>query len=245
MIKYTVINKQIKEMNMFDNMFNGIMGKITAGYCRLSYNGRIAVKTSTGYKTYNEKTGNLTDCSNFVVDIADDFFMLMPTRKLKVGDIVMINGKPMYVLEVKGKNRVEVMSYEDASIKTVIPERHALLGRKFYGKIVSLIGSGFMSKSKGGFFKNMLKFKMMSSMLGGNSSSSNNSFGGLSNSSLPMLMLMSGGSMDGLFDGICEDDDDDDSSDAFSGIFGDDEEEDDDEEVVVKKATKKVAKKAK
>lgn len=228
---------------MFDNMFNGVMGKIAPGCCRLSLNGRIAVKTSSGYKTYNERTGNLTDCANFVLDLADDFFMLLPTRKLKPGDIVLINGKPMYVLEIKGKNRVEVMSYEDASIKTVIPERHALLGRKFYGKIVSLIGSGFMNKGKGGFFKNMLKFKMMSSMLGGSSKSDDSSFGfGSSNNALPMLMLMGGGSMDGLFDGICGDSDDEDEDEddsGFGGIFGDDDEDDADEEVVVKKATKK------
>ena len=57
---------------MFDNMFNGVIGKIQKGCCRLSMNGKIAIKTSDGYKVYNEKTGNLTNCSNFVLDIADD-----------------------------------------------------------------------------------------------------------------------------------------------------------------------------
>ena len=51
---------------MFDNMFNGIMGKIKSGCCRLGVNGRIAIKTSDGYKSYDPKTGNLTNCSNFV-----------------------------------------------------------------------------------------------------------------------------------------------------------------------------------
>ena len=72
---------------MFDNMFNGIMGKVKNGCCRLSMNGKIAIKTSDGYKVYNEKTGNLTNCSNFVLDIADDMFMLIPTRNLNPGDI--------------------------------------------------------------------------------------------------------------------------------------------------------------
>lgn len=50
---------------MFDNMFDGIMGKIKPGCCRLSMNGRVAVRTSDGtYKTYNPATGNLTNYSN-------------------------------------------------------------------------------------------------------------------------------------------------------------------------------------
>jgi len=101
---------------MFDNMFNGVMGKIKPGCCRLGMNGRIAIKTSDGYKTYDPKTGNVTNCSNFVLDACDDFFMVVPTRKLKPGDIVLINGKPMYILEVKAKNRVEAMNYEDSTI---------------------------------------------------------------------------------------------------------------------------------
>ena len=113
---------------MFDNIFNGVMGRLRPGCCRLSLNGRIAVKTNDGYKTYNPKTGNVTNCSNFVLDIADDLFMLIPTRTLKPGDIVIINGKPMYVLENKAKNRVEVMSYEDSSIKTVRKWLHGWQG---------------------------------------------------------------------------------------------------------------------
>ena len=205
---------------MLDNMFNGIMGKIAPGCCRLSMNGKIAIKTSDGYKAYDPKTGNLTNCANFVLDLADDLFMVMPTRKLKPGDIVLINGKPVYVLEIKSKNRVEVMSYEDSSIKTVIPERHAFLGRKFYGKIVSLMGNGF--NGKGGFFKNMLKFKMMSSMFGGGNSS-DSMFGG---NNMAMMMLMGNGGMDRLFNGICDDDDEDDSEDdnVFQNLMNDDDE---------------------
>lgn len=223
---------------MFDNMFNGVMGKIKPGCCRLGMNGRVAIKTTDGYKTYDPKTGNVTNCSNFVLDVADDLFMVIPTRKLNPGDIVLINGKPMYILEVKAKNRVEAMNYEDSTIQTVIPERHAIMGRRFYGKIVSLLGNGFGSK-KGGFFKNMLKLKMMSSMLG----NGDTNFGG---NGLAMMMLMGNGSMDGLFEGFADDDDDDDGS--VDNIFGniidsDDEEDDNDDETPVKTSAKKAVKK--
>lgn len=224
---------------MFESMFNGVMGKIKPGCCRLGMNGRIAIKTSDGYKTYDPKTGNVTNCNNFVLDIADDLFMLIPTRKLKEGDIVLINGKPMYIIEVKAKNRIEAMNYEDSTIQTVIPERHAIMGRRFYGKIVSLLGSGF-GAGKGGFFKNMLKLKMMSSMMGG-SSSTDGMFGG---NSLAMMMLIGNGSMDGLFDGFMDDEDDDSDVDIFSKFASDEDETEDGDIPVVKKPMKKAIKKA-
>lgn len=223
---------------MFENMFNGVMGKVKPGCCRLGMNGQIAIKTQDGYKTYNAKTGNVTNCSNFVLDACDDWFMVIPTRKLNPGDIVLINGKPMYILEVKAKNRVEAMNYEDSTIQTVIPERHVVMGRRFYGKIVSLIGSGF-GTGKGGFFKNMLKLKMMSSMLGNSSGD-----GMFSGNGLAMMMLMGNGSMDGLFDGFMDNDeeDDEDNSNIFDK-FVSDEDDEDDEELVSKKPLKKAVKK--
>ena len=230
---------------MFDNMFNGVMGKIKPGCCRLGMNGRIAIKTSDGYKTYDPKSGNVTNCSNFVLDVADDLFMVIPTRKLKEGDIVLINGKPMYILEVKAKNRVEAMNYEDSTIQTVIPERHAIMGRRFYGKIVSLLGSGF-GAGKGGFFKNMLKLKMMSSMMGGgNVNTADGMFGG---NGLAMMMLMGNGSMDGLFDGFMDDEDDDSDCNIFDKFASNDDEYDEDEpcaKKTVKKSVRKVVKESK
>ena len=235
---------------MFDDMFNGVIGKIKNGCCRLGMNGRIAIKTSDGYKTYDPKTGNVTNCSNFVLKVADDLFMVVPTRKLKPGDIVLINNKPMYILEVKAKNRVEAMNYEDSTIQTVIPERHVIMGRRFYGKIVSLLGNGF-GKGKGGFFKNMLKLKMMSSMLGGKSSEDTSDGGMFGGNGLAMMMLMGNGSMDGLFDGLVDEEDDDGDESPLDFIGNalneddddeDDEDDEDEDEKPMKKAVKKTAK---
>ena len=240
-LRRDIIDKRNKQRNneMFESMFNGVMGKIKPGCCRLGMNGRIAIKTSDGYKTYDPKTGNVTNCSNFVLDVVDDLFMVIPTRKLKEGDIVLINGKPMYILGVKAKNRVEAMNYEDSTIQTVIPERHAIMGRRFYGKIVSLLGSGF-GAGKGGFFKNMLKLKMMSSMMGG----SNSTDGMFSGNGLAMMMLMGNGSMDGLFDGFMDDsDEDEDDTDIFGNFASDEDEAEDDEMPAAKKSMKKAVKK--
>lgn len=56
------------------NMFNGTFGKVANGMCRLSMNGGIAVKTSSGYKTYNLKANRITNCNNFVFDVGEEFF---------------------------------------------------------------------------------------------------------------------------------------------------------------------------
>ena len=96
--------------------FNGMFGKLGPGMCRLTMNGKIAVKTSGGYKSYNVTTGRLTNCSNFVFNIGDDFFFIIPTNKVDVGDIILVKGKPQCVIEVDQKT-LKVMNYEDMTIE--------------------------------------------------------------------------------------------------------------------------------
>lgn len=182
------------------NCFNGMFGKLGAGMCRLTMNGRIAVKTTGGYKSYNVKTGKLTNCSNFVFNIGDDFFFIIPTNKVDVGDIILVKGTPRCVIEVD-KKTLKVMNYEDMTIDTLVPERHVFMGNTyFYGKIVSLMGST-AGKGKDGM-KQMMQFMMMSQMMGGNTSGGMNMGG---NNMLPMMFMMNGGSgsiFDGMLDGM-------------------------------------------
>ena len=182
------------------NCFNGMFGKLGAGMCRLTMNGRIAVKTSGGYKSYNVKTGKLTNCSNFVFNIGDDFFFIIPTNKVDVGDIILVKGTPRCVIEVD-KKTLKVMNYEDMTIDTLVPERHVFMGNTyFYGKIVSLMGST-AGKGKDGM-KQMMQFMMMSQMMGGNTSGGINMGG---NNMLPMMFMMNSGSgsiFDGMLDGM-------------------------------------------
>lgn len=184
----------------FTSCFNGMFGKLGAGMCRLTMNGRIAVKTSGGYKSYNVKTGKLTNCSNFVFNIGDDFFFIIPTNKVDVGDIILVKGTPRCVIEVD-KKTLKVMNYEDMTIDTLVPERHVFMGNTyFYGKVVSLMGTN-ASKGKNGM-KQMMQFMMMNQMMGGNTSGGMNMNG---NNMLPMMLMMNGSSgslFDGMLDGI-------------------------------------------
>jgi hypothetical protein len=183
------------------NFMNGMFGKIAPGMCRLSMSGGIAVKTSSGYKSYNVKSGRLTNCNSFVFDIGEEFFFVIPTNKVEVGDIILIGGKPKCVIEAE-KNKLTVINYEDSTIDTVLPERHVFMGNTyFYGKIVSIFGNDFTGGKKG--MNKMMSYMLMSEMMKGNGSANGSNM-------FPMMMLMNGGNMGGMFEGMFDFDDADD-----------------------------------
>lgn len=193
------------------NMFNGMFGKIAPGMCRLSMSGGIAVKTSNGYKSYNVKTGRLTNCDSFVFNIGEEFFFVIPTNKVEPGDIILVGGKPKCVVKAE-KETITVINYEDSTVETILPERHVFMGSTyFYGKIVSMFGNNFMKGKKG--MDKMMSYMMMSEMMKGNGASSGNA-----NSMLPMMMFMGGGNMSDMFSGM------------FDFDMSDDDEENYDEE---------------
>ena len=184
-----------------NNLFNGMFGKVAPGMCRISASGGIAIKTSSGYKSYNVETGKLTNCDNFAFDIGEDMFYIMPTNKVKKSDIIIASGRPRCVIEVS-KNEIKAFSYEDGTIETIVPERHMLMGKQyFYGKIVSMLGN--MMSEKNGGMKNFFKYKIMSDMMHGNS-----------DNMMPMMLMMNGGNMfDGMFDFEDEEDDEEEKDD--------------------------------
>lgn len=172
-----------------NNFLNGMFGKLAPGMCRLSMNGGIAVKTDNGYKTYNVNTGRLTNCSNFVFDIGEDFFFLIPTNKVQKGDIILVSGKPRCVINAE-KEQITVINYEDSTIETILPERHVFMGNTyFYGKIVSMFGNFKGKKSS----NKVMQYMMMSQMMKGENSN---------NSLLPFMMMSSnmGNMFEDMFD---------------------------------------------
>lgn len=187
---------------MMNNMLNGMFGKVAPGMCRLSMNGGIAVKTSNGYKTYNMKTGRLTNCDSFVFNIGEEFFFVIPTNKAEPGDILLVAGKPKCVIEAE-KNKLTVINYEDSTVETILPERHVFMGNTyFYGKIVSMFGSDLIKRKKG--TNKIMQYMMMSEMMKGNSGDSGNSM----NTMLPLMMM--GGNMGSIFEGMFDFDDNED-----------------------------------
>lgn len=229
--------------NVTDGLFKNVFARVDPGVCRLGVNGQVAIKTSNGFKTYNVKTGRLTNVNQLCFDMGQDMFFVVPTTKAKVGDILLIDGPegkalPKCVIEV-GKNTLKVMSYEDSTIQEIVPERHIFMGQAyFYRKITSFFGTKFLSGSKG--MNKMFKLAAMKEMFGNGNQSGNNMFGG-------MLGMMAMGS---LFGGNNKSDDDD----FFGNIFNEmefdgnfefaDEEEDEEEKLELTEEEKEAILKA-
>lgn len=194
-----------------DKLFHGMFGRIENGKCRLSLTGDIAVKTSNGYKSYNLKTKRLTNCSQFVFNIGEELFFVIPTNKVAEGDIILVGNGPKCVIKAED-NLITAIDYETSEVKQILPERHIFMGSTyFYGKIVSMFGNTNFMKGQKGISK-IMQFMMMNEMMKGmtSNSSGNNSFANM----LPMMMFMGGGnSMFGDF------------SNMFDGMFGFDEDE--------------------
>ena len=198
-----------------NTMFDGMFGRVQKGLCMLSPCG-IAVRTSAGYRSYDVKTGMLRNCDNLVFGFGDSMFFVVPASKVKIGDIILNGRKPACVRK-SGKNSIEVINYETSVVETILPERHIFMGNTwFYGKIVSLFGDGASFGGKNSATR-MMRFMMMSSLLGNtdaaagaNGLAGNTSMGDMG-ALLPFLLLSRGGAEDpfeGLFEGLFDADED-------------------------------------
>ena len=199
---------------MFDSskFFNGFFGKVQYGMCRLTMNGNIAIKCSNGYRTYNDKQQRLTNVTNFCFDMGSELFFVIPTMKVSEGDIILVEGKPKYVIAIS-KAYIEVVDYETSEIKKIVPERHVFMGSSYcYGKIVSMFGSNF----KGGRgLKKIMKMMMLSQIFGGQNGGSSD-FGMGNIGQMMMMSSLFGGNSDmdffnDMFDGLSFDTDDEES----------------------------------
>lgn len=176
------------------NFMGEMCGPIASGMCRLSMDGGIAIKTSSGYKTYNPATNNFVNCDNFAFDIGDEMFFVIPTNSVQVGDIILASRKPRYVMKVED-NMLTTLNYETGAVETILPEKHTFMGNTyFYGKIVSMFGN--IGKTGGTGTENIIKYMMMSQMF--------KSMSGKSDMNPMMLAMMMGnsGGMFNMFDGV-------------------------------------------
>ena len=174
-------------------MFDGI-GRVAPDCIRFDMHGNIAVKTSNGYKAYSMKSNRLINCNNFAFDIGNDFFFIVPTANVVKGDIILANGKngkqtPKCVLAVND-GYITVINYEDSVIEQIVPERHVLMENfYFFNKIVSLINFN----GENGGVNNLLKFKILSDMLGNKSKSEEMNLGNNGMGTIATMALLGGG----------------------------------------------------
>ena len=193
--------------NMFGEMFGGMFGNLAPGMCRLTIDGQVAVKTGNEYRTYDVSTGRLTNCMNFVFDIGQEFFFVIPVTKVKPGDIILVNGpdgrpSPRCVIQADA-DQILAVNYSNSTREVLLPEHRIFMGNTYmYGKIVSFFDGKKFRGRKGGskILQYMLMLKMFTGGMGrgtGSGNSGDSGMGGL----LP-LMLLANTDMDNLFSGM-------------------------------------------
>lgn len=142
-----------------------LFNKVQTGLCRLSTNGEIAVKTSSGYKLYDADTGSLINCTDFVFNTDEEFFFAIPANKVTIGDVILISGKPCCVIAgATDINAVSVINYEDSTVKSIFPQIHAFMGNSYrYVKVISMFGDDLPNNKKG--LKNLTSYMIMLNIL--------------------------------------------------------------------------------
>ena len=65
------------------NMFDGMFKPVARGYCKIAMNGKVAIRTESGYKTFDIAKNKLVNCNNFAFDM-DGAFWVVPTFKREI-----------------------------------------------------------------------------------------------------------------------------------------------------------------
>lgn len=158
----TTNNKQSNNTNMntnnttATNMFTSLtstlanmLGKLEPDTVRLTFNGGIAVKTTKGYKTYDVAKKKAVNMDSLVMPDMSAF-LLLPSTKVKVGDIILRDGAFYSIISMDdATNELVGYNYETGKKETLVRETHCFLGSTyFYSKLFSPVLSFFGSKPK-------------------------------------------------------------------------------------------------
>lgn len=129
-----------REDTNMDTMFGRGFGKCTDNRFALSMNG-IAVRQagSDKFVVYDKENNEFVDSTNTLLDIKDAL-VILPTVELSVGDLVIHEGKPYYII---GTGReIKAVSYDDCTQTILIPKT-TLFGIKYFTKVYSIFGDNF------------------------------------------------------------------------------------------------------
>lgn len=137
--------------NMFTSLtstFANMLGKLEPDTVRMTFNGGIAVKTTKGYKTYDVAKKKAVNMDSLVMPEMSAF-LLLPSTKVKVGDIILRDGAFYSIISTDdATNELVGYNYETGKKETLVRETHCFLGSTyFYSKLFSPVLSFFGSKT--------------------------------------------------------------------------------------------------
>lgn len=185
---------QISEL--FGNVLDGKMGVLPSGLMALSYKGEIAVKTASGFVTYDADKKLFVNVQKLAFSMGPGAFFIVPVKKAKKGEIVTIKrGQNMQVYQVTedyaGEGSAKLFNYFTGATEEITPERHVFMQKSYtFGKVVSIwnfIAGGDIKGSKG--FSKLLKLNLLT---GGKMNFGFGEGTGINNM-LPLIMMGEGG----------------------------------------------------
>lgn len=149
------------DMNNFSNLNNifpnADFGPVNSDIVRLSPHG-IAISANGKWQAYDTESDNIIDVTPMNFNCANVIYkMPVGINQIKVGDIILHAGKPMFVLKVMNedeerKMRLTAIDIINAEEKTICPIK-SIFGFNFYTKLVCLIDmvGGFQANEQNPF----------------------------------------------------------------------------------------------
>jgi hypothetical protein len=158
----TKVNKYDNDKKENEKMkFNFDFGPVDDNKVRMSMYG-FAIKNPCGtYIAYDTKTNSIIDVDAFNFGNASKMVYKVPValKDVAVGDVVVHNGKPMFVCMING-SELTVIDIYNGEKKGIIPTK-SMFGFNFITKIVSLFSVNGFNASEDNPFGNVWPLLMM------------------------------------------------------------------------------------
>lgn len=173
-------------------------GKVTSeDKVAYSING-MAIKSDTGFKSYNPSTNKIVNVDNFVIQDIPLFKMPVAIKDIAVKDIILHNKMPMIVTAVnKKENTISAIDVGNAEIKKIIPVSN-IFNFDYYTKIVNPFNGVLDTPDTDNPFGQLLPLMLLSDKGSMDKDTMfmlmmmNNSNGSNMNTMLPLMMMGDG-----------------------------------------------------
>ena len=160
-VREIIMNNTQNEKEKNNMKFNFDFGPVDSSV-RMSLYG-MAIKNASGtYVAYDAKSKQVMDVDIFNFEGANKFVYKMPAafKDVAVGDVVIHARKPMFVMEKRDENRLNVLDIYDGEEKTIVLTKSPF-GFDFVTKVVSLFDFTGAANTANPF-GNMLPLLLMS-----------------------------------------------------------------------------------
>ncbi len=145
------IKKEKKSMKFnLKSMLKQYMPRaIDDGSVALSISGDIAYRRKDGdYVFYDPESKSINNCMELVFgsDALDKMVFVMPAKEVHIGDVVLNNGKYIYITNITDTGAIKGVSLDSGRTTTLVKEINTLMGCLPYAKVTSLFS---MANGKG------------------------------------------------------------------------------------------------